>query len=90
MKGAIRHKSDMMKPAPPKEKKVRQTARKKDCDLVATQATVLQETETTGKKLRFLFVMIGTLLPGSQSSIFLKLLKEAKKNKLTLFIIGTW
>jgi len=47
MKGAIRHKSDMMKPAPPKEKKVRQTARKKDCDLVATQATVLQETETT-------------------------------------------
>jgi hypothetical protein len=47
MKGAIRHKSDVMKPTAPKEKKARQVARKRDCDLVATQATVLQETETT-------------------------------------------
>ena len=48
MKGALRTKEEFENKPPPKERKVRQKARTRDCDLVATQATILQETETTG------------------------------------------
>jgi hypothetical protein len=47
MKGALRTKEEIANRPAPKERKVRQKARTKDSDLVATQSTVLQSTEST-------------------------------------------
>ena len=66
MKGALRTKEEFENKPPPKERKVRQKARTRDCDLVATQATILQETETTGIGL---FEISGFLFFSSMLSI---------------------